>query len=212
MGVAVTHRVTVRRSPPLSVSTLAWNVITAIAARACISLRNGSSRRRLDHRLCIHSHVTMITAHYDIGVCTCGGRTAACPHMIEYQSHGATCHPDPPPPVTYPGRMRRPGPSTHAVISVALWTLIIILSPVILLAGELVNRYVMRRARPSASTARVAVVWHSGRPAHAAAVRLPMHTSFLLTVISNPLWIALTAPGRWVNDRFSRHGHEPPNR
>jgi hypothetical protein len=100
--------------------------------------------------------------------------------------------------------MRRPGPVTHAVISVALWPLIIILSPVILLAGELVNRYVMRRVRPNASTARVAVVWHSGRPAHAA--------SFLLTVISNPLWIALTAPGRWVNDRFSRHPHEPPDR
>jgi hypothetical protein len=100
--------------------------------------------------------------------------------------------------------MRRPGPVTHAVISVALWPLIIILSPVILLAGELVNRYVMRRVRPSASTAQVAVVWRSGR--------LPLHTSFLLTVISNPLWIALTAPGRWVNDRFSRHPHEPPDR
>jgi hypothetical protein len=100
--------------------------------------------------------------------------------------------------------MRRPGPVTHAVISVALWPLIIILSPVILVAGELVNRYVMRRVRPSASTAQVAVVWPSGR--------LPLHTSFLLTVISNPLWIALTAPGRWVNDRFSRHPHQPPDR
>jgi hypothetical protein len=100
--------------------------------------------------------------------------------------------------------MRRPGPVTHAVISVAPWLLIIILSPVILLAGELVNRYVMRRVRPSASTARVAVVWHSRR--------LPLHTSFLLTIISNPLWIALTAPGRWVNDRFSRHPREPLDR
>jgi hypothetical protein len=108
--------------------------------------------------------------------------------------------------------MRRPGPVTHAIISVALWPLIIILSPVILLAGELVNRYVMQRVRPSASTTQTAVVWHSGGPAHAAAVRLPLHTSFLLTVISNPLWIALTAPGRWVNDRFSRHPHEPPDR
>ena len=100
--------------------------------------------------------------------------------------------------------MRRPGPVTHAVIAVAPWPLIIILSPVILLTGELVNRYVMRRVRPGASTARVAVDWHSGQ--------LPLHTSFLLTVISNPLWIALTAPGRWVNDRFSRHPHEPPDR
>ena len=100
--------------------------------------------------------------------------------------------------------MRRPGPVTHAVISVALWPLIIISSPVILLAGELVNRSVMRRVRPSASTAGVAVVWHSGRP--------PLHISFLLTIISNPLWIALTAPGRWVNDRFSRHPYGPPDR
>ena len=107
--------------------------------------------------------------------------------------------------------MRRPGPATHAVISLALWPLIIILSPAILLAGELVNRYVMRRVRPRASTAGVAVVWHSGRPAHAAAVCLPPRTSFLLTVISNPLWIALTAPGRWVNDQFGRHPHEPPH-
>jgi hypothetical protein len=100
--------------------------------------------------------------------------------------------------------MRRPGAVTHAVISVALWPLIIILAPVILLAGELVNRYVMRRVRPSASAAQVAVAWHSGR--------LPQRTSFLLTIISNPLWIALTAPGRWVNDRFSRHPHQPPDR
>ena len=114
--------------------------------------------------------------------------------------------------MTYSGHMRRPGPATHAVMSLALWPLIVILSPVILLAGELVNQYVMRRARPRASTARAAVVWHSGRPAHAAAVWVPPHTSFLLTVISNPLWIALTAPGRWVNDQFSRHPHEPPNR
>jgi hypothetical protein len=36
-------------------------------------------------------------------------------------------------------------------MSAALWPLIIILSPVILLTGELVNLYVMRRVRPSAS-------------------------------------------------------------
>jgi hypothetical protein len=98
--------------------------------------------------------------------------------------------------------MRRPGPVTHAVISCALWPLIILFSPVILLAGEPVNRYVMRRVRRSASTAHIAVVRHNGRPTRAAAVRLPRHASLLLTVISNPLWIALTAPGRWVSDRF----------
>ena len=100
--------------------------------------------------------------------------------------------------------MRHPGPLTHAGISLALWPLIIIFSPVILLAGEPVNRYVMRRVRRSAPAAQIAVVRHRGL-ARAAAVRLPPRTSLLLTVISNPLWIALTAPGRWVSDRFRRH-------
>lgn len=108
--------------------------------------------------------------------------------------------------------MRRPGPVTHAVISLALWPLIIIFSPVIVLAGEPVNRYVMRRVRRRASTAQMAVARHSGRPARAVAVRLPLHTSLLLTAISNPLWIALTAPGRWINDRFRGHPREPAGR
>ena len=108
--------------------------------------------------------------------------------------------------------MRRSWPAAHAVISVALWPLIIILSPVILLAGELINRYVMRRVLPSASTGGIAVVWPSRSPAHAAAIRLlPVHISFLFTVISNPLWIALTAPGRWVSDQFRRHPYELPD-
>jgi len=34
------------------------------------------------------------------------------------------------------------------------------------------------------------------------AVRLPAQASLLLVVISNPLWIALTAPGRWVSDQY----------
>lgn len=101
--------------------------------------------------------------------------------------------------------MRRPGSATHAVISVALWPLIIIFSPVIVLAGEPVSRCVMRRVRRSASTAQIAAGRHAGRPARAAAVRLPPRTALLLAVISNPLWIALTAPGRWVSDRFRRH-------
>src|SRR5690242_12347194 len=108
----------------------------------------------------------------------------------------------------YPGQMRRPGPVTHAVISLALWPLIIIFSPVIVLAGEPVNRYVMRRMRRTASTAAMPAAGHSGRPARAAAVRLPLRTSLLLAVISHPLWIALTAPGRWVSDRVRR----PPPR
>jgi hypothetical protein len=108
--------------------------------------------------------------------------------------------------------MSRSNPATHAVISLALWPLIIIFSPVILLAGEPVNRYVMRRVHWSASTGQMAAGRYGGRPARAAAVRLPPRTSLLLAVISNPLWIALTAPGRWVSDRFRRHPHESADR
>jgi len=53
---------------------------------------------------------------------------------------------------------------------------------------------------------------HSGRPARAAAVRLPLRTSLLLAVISHPLWSALTAPGRWVSDRVRRPPREPADR
>jgi hypothetical protein len=55
--------------------------------------------------------------------------------------------------------------------------------------------------RRTASTAEMPAAGHSGRPARAAAVRLPLRASLLLAVISHPLWIALTAPGRWVSDR-----------
>src|SRR5260221_13104126 len=88
--------------------------------------------------------------------------------------------------ITYPGRMKRPGPATRAVISVALWPLIIILSPVILLAGELVNRYVMRRVRPAAAPTPGAAGWHIGR--------LSPHTSLLLTLITKPRWFAPPRP------------------
>lgn len=101
--------------------------------------------------------------------------------------------------------MRHPGPVTHKAISLALWPLLIIFSPVILVAGEPVNRYVMRQVRRSAAPAQDAEVRRGDRPARpAAAVRLPPHASLLLMAISNPLWIALTAPGRWVSDRFRR--------
>jgi hypothetical protein len=108
--------------------------------------------------------------------------------------------------------MRRPGPVTQTVIPLAMWPLIIIFSPVILLAGEPVRRYVMRRVLRNAAAEQVAVDRQSGRSASAAVVRLPRHASLLLTVISNPLWIALTAPGRWVGDRFRRPPHGPADR
>lgn len=100
--------------------------------------------------------------------------------------------------------MKHAWPVTQAAISLAVWPLTIIFSPVILVAGEPVNRYVMRRVRRTPAAGSSAVIRHGDRSARAVAVRLPASASLLLVVISNPLWIALTAPGRWVSDRFRR--------
>jgi hypothetical protein len=100
--------------------------------------------------------------------------------------------------------MRHVRPATQMAISLAVWPLAIIFSPVILVAGEPVNRYVMRRVHRIASAGPATVIGHGDRPARAVAVRLPAQASLLLMVISNPLWIALTAPGRWVFDQFRR--------
>jgi hypothetical protein len=78
------------------------------------------------------------------------------------------------------------------------------LFPVILVAGEPVNRYVMRRVRRSAAAGPAAVTGHGDGSALATVVRLSVPDSLLCVVISNPLWIALTAPGRWAGDRFRR--------
>jgi hypothetical protein len=100
--------------------------------------------------------------------------------------------------------MKHARPVAQAAISLAVWPLTIILSPVILVAGEPVNRYVMRRVRLRAAAGPAAAIRHGDRSARAVAVRLPAPASLLLLVISNPLWIALTVPGRWVSDRFRR--------
>jgi hypothetical protein len=101
--------------------------------------------------------------------------------------------------------MKQAWPVALAAISLAAWPLAIMLSPVILVAGEPVSRYVMRRERWSAAAGPAAAAApYGGGPARAAAVLLPAQASVLLVVISNPLWIALTAPGRWAGDRFRR--------
>ncbi len=105
---------------------------------------------------------------------------------------------------SYAGWMKHARPVAQAAVSLAAWPLTIILSPVILVAGEPVNRYVMRRVRSSLAAGPAAVTRDGDRPARAVAVRLPASASLLLVVIHNPLWIALTAPGRWVGDRFRR--------
>ena len=115
---------------------------------------------------------------------------------------------------SYPGWMRHPGLAgwmTHqgrvsrAALSLAIWALVIIFSPVIPVAGEPINQYVMRRVRWSVARASVTVLRRGdGLAPEAVPVWLSAPASLLLTAISNPLWIALTAPGRWVSDQL-RH-------
>lgn len=72
-----------------------------------------------------------------------------------------------------------------------MWPAIVAMSPVIVLVGEPVNRYAMR--------------WRWSRWAvRAAPAPLSLPESVILAATSNPLWIALTAPGRWVGDQFNR--------
>jgi hypothetical protein len=72
-------------------------------------------------------------------------------------------------------------------------------------AGEPVNRYMMRHVRWSAPMAQVAAV-HRPDPAarEVTLVRLTLPSSLLLIAMSNPLWIAPTAPGRWADDRLRK--------
>jgi hypothetical protein len=92
----------------------------------------------------------------------------------------------------------------QAATSIGVWLLTIIFSPVILVAGEPLNQYVMRRVRRSAAAGLPAATHDGDPPTRAVAIPLSAAASLLMMVISNPLWIALTAPGRWVRDQFCR--------
>jgi hypothetical protein len=61
--------------------------------------------------------------------------------------------------------------------------LLIVLAPAVLLGGELVNRRIRRRSRLTDGP-----VWAARRPVH--------------RVLFNPVWIALTAPARWLLDHL----------
>lgn len=106
------------------------------------------------------------------------------------------------------------------------WLLTVTLSPLVVVAGEPLRRYVM--ARPSAMLARP--VTRQGWPAPSrrhGQGRWPSRTTglrprsadrwwrrrqFLLLLVSNPLWIALTAPARWLLDRAAISGRRSGGR
>ena len=108
--------------------------------------------------------------------------------------------------------------------SAAALLLTVALAPLIMVAGEPLRRYVL--ARPTARPPRLG--WYrtlrraglgtqAATFSHGPAATVPVfwHRSrFWLLVVSNPLWIALTAPARWLLDRasgFGRRGwHGPP--
>ncbi len=97
--------------------------------------------------------------------------------------------------------------------------LIVAFSPVIVVAGESLRRYVL--AGPAAVSAPPR--WHRVRrcpgPGARVARRAPgpprrvrrswRRRRFLMLLISNPLYIALTAPARWLLDRAGGMGHGP---
>lgn len=71
----------------------------------------------------------------------------------------------------------------------AVTLLVVALAPAVLLFGEFVNRRVWRGRVDSATFWRSAGVWQGRRPRAA-------------VFLTNPVWIALTAPGRWLADRL----------
>jgi hypothetical protein len=103
--------------------------------------------------------------------------------------------------------------------SAAVALLTVAFSPLIVVAGEPLRRYVLagpraarpaqpgwyralKPPRPGGRAARV-----SSGPAGTLIVFSRRH-SFWMLLVSNPVWIALTAPARWLLDRASGFGHQ----
>jgi hypothetical protein len=89
-----------------------------------------------------------------------------------------------------------------------------VLSPLIVVAGEPVRRRVLARAAGPGwnRVRRRPVATDSYGPAATERV-LRGRNRFWVVLVSNPLWIALTAPGRWLTDRVSgypRRGRPGP--
>jgi hypothetical protein len=101
--------------------------------------------------------------------------------------------------------------------SAAALLLTVAFAPLIMVAGEPLRRYVLARpaARPcrpgryrtlrrSRPGTQAAMISHGPAGTIQVSWRRPR---FWLLVVSNPLWIALTAPARWLLDPASGFGH-----
>jgi hypothetical protein len=87
----------------------------------------------------------------------------------------------------------------------AVLLLTVALSPLIVVAGEPLRRRVLAgpngyRVRRPGARQRAAVFSYGAVPA----MRRP---GLWMVLVSNPLWIALTAPSRWLLDRSSGYRH-----
>ena len=106
--------------------------------------------------------------------------------------------------------------------SFAVTLLVLALAPAVLLAGELVNRHY--RGRLPAGREKIPVrrgrrvVLRNAGPGRAGYAMATREHPVARRVLANPLWIALTAPARWLLDRIrpragsrrGRGGNGPP--
>jgi hypothetical protein len=112
----------------------------------------------------------------------------------------------------------------HALSFGAVTLLVVAAAPAVLLFGELVNRHYLPRMPGRDRTLvrrrglrRHVVIRHPG-PGRAAYVVATPGRRVAWQVLANPVWIALTAPARWVLDRVRpkagsrrrRGGNGPP--
>jgi hypothetical protein len=99
-------------------------------------------------------------------------------------------------------RRRRAG--ARFVLSCSVTLAAIALAPVVVLVGEPLRRYCLRRlGRPVGRPRSVGMRWDAGW-SRAAGVRANVvrpRLGLARAIVSNPVMIALTAPGRWAMDR-----------
>ena len=107
--------------------------------------------------------------------------------------------------------------------SCAVTLLVLALAPAVLLAGELVNRHYLVRLPGGPDRIPVRrgrrVVLRNAGPGRAGYPVATRGHPLARRVLANPLWIALTAPARWLLDRIrpraggrrGRGGNGPPS-
>jgi len=91
----------------------------------------------------------------------------------------------------------------RVLLTAAVLLLTVALSPLIVVAGEPLRRRVL--ARPGGYRVRRTAVFSHGA-VRGVRVSWRRH-SLWMVLVNNPLWIALTAPSRWLLDRASGYRH-----